>query len=95
MVKVIVKRNVEERGLGIFNREAKMETRCRIYILPALGTHGPRREPVVNCTQKDWHNHITQTQTHTDIGDQYSATINVRDRPSRVRTCLICKIESP
>lgn len=60
--------------------------------LPALGTHGPRREPVVNCAQKDWHNSITQTQIHTDIGDQYSATINVRDRPSRLRTWLICKV---
>ena len=49
---------------------------------------------MVNCAQKDWHNHIKQTQIHTDIGDQYSATINVHDRPSRVRTCLICKIDS-
>jgi hypothetical protein len=33
---------------------------------------------------------VTQRQKHADTGDQYSATMNVRDLPSRRRTCLIC-----
>lgn len=34
MVKVIVKRNVEERGLGIFNREAKWRLNAEYIYLP-------------------------------------------------------------
>lgn len=37
---------------------------------------------------------IIQRQKHADTGVQYSATMNVRDMPSRMRTCLICIVIS-
>jgi len=45
---------------------------------------------VVDCAHKNQHIPITQTQIYADTGDQYSATINAREWPSRIRTCLIC-----
>jgi hypothetical protein len=33
-----------------------------------------------------------EMQTDTNTGDQYSATMNARDLPSRIRTCLICTV---
>jgi hypothetical protein len=38
---------------------------------------------------KGHHLLITRTPIHTDFGDQYSATMNACDLPSRLRTCLI------
>jgi hypothetical protein len=48
------------------------------------------REPVEDYAQTDQRLPVTQRQKRADIGLQYSATMNVRDLPSRMRTCLIC-----
>lgn len=48
------------------------------------------REPVIYYAHTDHHLPVTQRQKYADTGVQYSATINVRDLPSRMRTCLIC-----
>jgi len=45
MVKVIVKRNVEERGLRHLIREAKMETEFRIDIYLPLERMDPGENP--------------------------------------------------
>jgi hypothetical protein len=48
------------------------------------------RELVEDCAHTHQRLPVTRRQKHADTGDQYSATMNVRDLPSRIRTCLIC-----
>ena len=50
------------------------------------------RELVEDYASTDQRLPVTQRQKHADTGVQYSATMNVRDLPSRIRTCLICKV---
>ena len=50
------------------------------------------REPVEGYAYMDQCLPVTWRQEHADIGVQYSATMNVRDLPLRMRTCLICKV---
>jgi hypothetical protein len=58
--------------------------------IPALETRGPKKGLALICKHKSQHILIAHTLLHTDFGDQYSATINVRDLPSLLRICLIC-----
>ena len=48
------------------------------------------REPVEDYAHTDQGLLVTQKQNHANIGVQYSATMNARDLPSRMRTSFIC-----
>ena len=52
------------------------------------------REPLKDYAQTDQRLPVTQRRKHVDTGVQYSATMNVRDLPSRMRTSLICTVAS-
>jgi len=76
------------------NNKRKAWTQSIEYI-PGLETPLPMREHVEDCAHTDQRLPVIQRQQRADIGVQYSATMNVRDLPSRLRTSLICIVALP
>jgi hypothetical protein len=86
MVKIIVKWDVKKCCLGTVMRGGNRYGAKNTYL--PLKRMNPRKDScystytrVTPC--------LSRTLIHTDFGDQYSATMNACDLPSRLRTCLI------